>query len=515
MPAGADLIIGGVSLGIAAPAIISSILSSVKSLRELFQVYQRRDSKFEAVIAQFQGHFVQVENICKFLQNFSGSVNDRERIFFHKAQGILHDLLIEFRAELVMNSDGKGGPKTLNFMLRGKPALIKLHEEMEGWERTFYNTYQSMFVAANRHFMGSPRASTLAAQGTRIDNLLSIIQQSLRPPTPAEVAAMKLPSNRVEGHPGTLVDCSRVSLISPYESTRYLVESYRDSASEHDTREVAALLSRGDPRIVNILRCEGYFGKKLRYAIPSQYSDPRTLRKALIGDKVHPYAKHPLEERLLLMRKLASAVLYVHTARHVHKRIRAENVILFSRPIPGSLDGARTRWPFSLGEPFLLGFDLSRKNDATSERTKVSNPIESFYLPPDRQGDDPSRKYSMLDDVYSLGVLFLEIARWKSFVDPHSREQFLPLKRAKALVAPNSNTPLSAERTHSRLCDIAKNEAAREMGSIIADVILKCLCCTTGDQALGVGSTLNDSEGVAVGRAYIETVLAQLDRVSL
>ena len=49
-------------------------------------------------------------------------------------------------------------------------------------------------------------------------------------------------------------------------------------------------------------------------------------------------------------------------------------------------------------------------------------PQETYYLAFDRQGD-PTRKYSVLDDLYSLGVAFLEKALWQSFMHPRLDEQ--------------------------------------------------------------------------------------------
>ena len=68
-----------------------------------------------------------------------------------------------------------------------------------------------------------------------------------------------------------------------------------------------------------------------------------------------------------------------------------------------------------LGEPFLFGFDLVRRAQKQSRRQGTTHFHRAQYLPTDHQGD-PQRDYAMLNDIYSFGVLLLEIALWTSFV---------------------------------------------------------------------------------------------------
>lgn len=109
---------------------------------------------------------------------------------------------------------------------------------------------------------------------------------------------------------------------------------------------------------------------------------------------------HSLDQRLQVMKQLASALLFVHTADLVHKSIRADNIVLFQRTDRTQPSPPQDDREDMLGQPFLLGFDLSRKTEASSEREKTTDFHKAYYLPPDRQGDT-NRKYSMLDDIYS------------------------------------------------------------------------------------------------------------------
>ena len=255
------------------------------------------------------------------------------------------------------------------------------------------------------------------------------------------------------------------------------------------------------------------------------------------------------------MKRLASALLFIHMADHVHKSIRADNVILFASSddtdddsAASSSSGGSTKSGSSsssssakskiIGTPFLLGFDLVRKDAQATEWSKTTDTHKYYYLPPDRQGD-PQRKYSMLDDVYSLGVLFLEIALCLSFVKPipprlsplsppdsQEKETTISWRRHPILLEEQSHShsktstrpipvPLQPEPLRRRLIAQAKKSAARTMGSTIAGLIVSCLSCLHDPDAFGSREALQDQDGILMGIAYVKQVLSVLDQVSL
>ena len=74
--------------------------------------------------------------------------------------------------------------------------------------------------------------------------------------------------------------------------------------------------------------------------------NPRSLRCLL-----QEAALHPLNERLDYAKQLAHSVLYIHTARFVHKNIRLETIMVFE-------DSKSV-----IRSPFLLGFQKFRPAD--------------------------------------------------------------------------------------------------------------------------------------------------------
>ncbi|ORY11543.1 hypothetical protein BCR34DRAFT_601323 [Clohesyomyces aquaticus] len=92
-----------------------------------------------------------------------------------------------------------------------------------------------------------------------------------------------------------------------------------------------------------------------------------------------------VNERLKLAIELAKSLMLVHHSKFVHKNIRPETVIV-----------SQTK-------------SRSWARDARLEK--------HVYRPPSRQGLNPETDYTMQHDIYSLGVVLLEIGLWTSFVE--------------------------------------------------------------------------------------------------
>jgi hypothetical protein len=132
------------------------------------------------------------------------------------------------------------------------------------------------------------------------------------------------------------------------------------------TKEVcnlARVLSKVDPMTFGLLKCRGIIkGSEITrdrlgspkelptftfvFDISPELSNPRSLRSIL--QKATPYA---LNERFELARQLTHSILYVHTARFVHKNIRPETIVVFENE------------KSKIGASFLLGFEKFRHED--------------------------------------------------------------------------------------------------------------------------------------------------------
>jgi hypothetical protein len=133
------------------------------------------------------------------------------------------------------------------------------------------------------------------------------------------------------------------------------------------TKEVcnlARILSKVDPATFGVLKCRGII-KGLETVVPYPHSlakelptftfvfdvspdlsNPRSLRSIL-----QQAAAYSLNERFELAQQLTRSILYLHTARFVHKNIRPETIVVFQN--------AKSE----IGAPFLLGFKKVRHED--------------------------------------------------------------------------------------------------------------------------------------------------------
>lgn len=197
---------------------------------------------------------------------------------------------------------------------------------------------------------------------------------------------------------------------------------------KNDVMDLARILSAEDIASRGILNCKGYRHDEekhhfeLVFRIPDHLTKPRSLRAVLTDKEFKDRVLHPLDERLSLVKQLARAVLHVLSKNHVHKNIRPETILLFevsspNRSGPPQSPGNAKAFPISLGEAFLTGFERVRKDDADTVLMQEMTWAEDIYRHLSRQGENHLEgKFTILYDVYSLGVCLLEIAMWRSFV---------------------------------------------------------------------------------------------------
>ncbi len=117
-------------------------------------------------------------------------------------------------------------------------------------------------------------------------------------------------------------------------------------------------------------------------------------------------------------------------------------------------------FPHGLGHAFLVGFEYARRGTGASTGSGHWNWKEDIYRHPDRQnkdGIDLEIYYTMKYDIYSAGVVLLELGTWTSLVRDCPR-----LKLAE---------PDERRRLLLDYCD----KIAGAMGSRYAALVKKCI----------------------------------------
>ncbi|KAI0540438.1 serine/threonine protein kinase [Xylaria digitata] len=306
----------------------------------------------------------------------------------------------------------------------------------------------------------------------------------------------------------------------------FLVEyrTYSDDAREWEiknhrrvVREIAVILHHADTRLMGILHCDGFLWDslsnrfELKFPFPEGLSKPRTLLDLLQDpENRRSGVKHPLNQRVSLAKRIVKAVFVLHAAGFVHKQIRPDNVVIFERVSthnPTGTQGAaeRTKYPYALGEPFLVGFDSVRKVDAASLMLPVEDWKKSIYLSPERHRLQQGDEFQMHHDIFSLGVLLLEMAFWASFQDKGSQLGKRVWKDGSALRSPGE--------LKSIYLSLASGAVPRLMGQKYADVVSACL---TGLQSEGRSAKdLEDGDGIVVGTKYVTAIIKKLEEISI
>ncbi|KAG7412298.1 hypothetical protein Forpe1208_v008436 [Fusarium oxysporum f. sp. rapae] len=193
-------------------------------------------------------------------------------------------------------------------------------------------------------------------------------------------------------------------------------------ASQNQIHDLALLLhSEKKPQEFRTLECIAMVDMPVaeeedaRYGLVFKLEEGQqvyTLLELLSRDGSAPKS---LTERLKLVKLLSKTLLFLHLGSWLHKGIRSDNVLFLSSDISR----------VDLGAAYIGGFDYSRLFRETRLTQNVGdNRFQNVYRHPDHQGhplqqngesaDRPSFSYKA--DLYSLGVLLVEIGLWSPVI---------------------------------------------------------------------------------------------------
>lgn len=178
---------------------------------------------------------------------------------------------------------------------------------------------------------------------------------------------------------------------------------------------LAVLLSTAKDRSFLTLHCLGFFEDGDRFAFIFQYPTKPTEFSiaphpvSLLDLLRDPTMQPSVTARIRLTLSLCSTLLALHTAGWLHKDLRSENILFFPSHQSSSVPSRKF-----ISEPYLTGFAFSRIDSPTEISEQPSaDPLSDIYRHPHALGD-PSISFEKRMDLYSLGVVMVEIAEWRA-----------------------------------------------------------------------------------------------------
>ncbi len=280
-------------------------------------------------------------------------------------------------------------------------------------------------------------------------------------------------------------------------------------------RKLAALLNHEPkPEAFRTPHCLGYFDKASPDAGGEDEEDILNMRLGIIFDRPQGRDLHPslppvslrellkgdrkpsVTDRVALAHTISNCLLSLHIVDWLHKGLRSHN-ILFFRAKDGSVDYSK---------PYLSGFDFSRPA-RPDEMTDVPGDDAEFnlYRHPHAQSTNPGERerFRKSFDIYSVGVIFVEIAHWATV------DEILGI----SLNAARGRPSIALRVRDNLLAREQVAELAANMGRVYGDATRKCI---SGGRDLGLDDAedeMNDTVAAKLSMAFFEEVVKSLGEV--
>ncbi|KAF2232530.1 hypothetical protein EV356DRAFT_568620 [Viridothelium virens] len=231
---------------------------------------------------------------------------------------------------------------------------------------------------------------------------------------------------------------------------------------------------------------------------------PRPLTRLQYGGKNYLPNIAPLGIRFELARKVFNAVVFLHASGWLHKNIRTNSVIVFRQLHQhGRKD--------DLHDPYLGGYNFSRSDDV-KEDEKSTKELEDgsesgseldteadlgprmysrrfnelrldHYHHPDKRAS-PRRMYRHAYDVYSLGIVLLEIGFWSRLESIREDYDDNGYKSVRSRV----HFPEDPYEFRRFVVENYLDKLRFTCGDVYADVVYKCLMVNATDSEIGEAS---------------------------
>lgn len=247
-----------------------------------------------------------------------------------------------------------------------------------------------------------------------------------------------------------------------------------------------------------VLYCHGFYEANEHYGLVYQLPPTEgategcmqceSLGNILLDSRYTQLLEANVQNRLDLAKSLANTMYHLHSVQWLHKSFNPDNILLFGYKSPS---GVRFDWT----RPYVVGFDASRANRADSDRLPPSLRWENrVYTHPLRQRTGEYARFQKIFDIYSLGVVLLEIGMLRCFKHLDYR------KDPKWTEVPGNDIK-------ARFVEIARG-FKRVMGRTYAEIVEVCL---TGE--FRVAQDEEDADETRLLEAFRSEVCERFEQV--
>ncbi|OCL12826.1 hypothetical protein AOQ84DRAFT_137753 [Glonium stellatum] len=262
--------------------------------------------------------------------------------------------------------------------------------------------------------------------------------------------------------------------------------------------QLSALLEKREkPEEFGIPNCLGFFQDKpprnrfgFILEMPKR-SQRKAVPKSLFEILTNEQSKSTINERIEIAQGVVTSLFCLHAVGWLHKGLRSASILFSDTSSEGSI-----------GKPFISGFEYARPFALNMTSTRPPNDLMwAIYCHPDYQGNAPG-PYCKVFDIYSLGIILLEIAYWKTADELFQITEEVKGAEARALVKAEAQVTLTKDK--------AKKQAAQE-----AEVFKSGLLKRTRDRILNDDSGLMSYVKHTMGKRYYNAVIACIQGVDI
>lgn len=230
---------------------------------------------------------------------------------------------------------------------------------------------------------------------------------------------------------------------------------------------------------LHTLDCLGYTDDSIRSRYGLVYKAPAksfsTLHSLITSNDLRT---PDLGDRFKLAHTLAVALWSLHSLDWLHKSLSSYNILFFPSTFASSETKATAvSATVTIPSPYLLGFDASRPDHLTETSVASKNPSSmDLHRHPHSLNGLEKKPYCKSYDIYSLGLVLLEIGLWKvlqAYYKPHYTAERFRDKVVLSVLVPGlgSKTGVLYRQVIERCLSVKENLTGEEAGSLMGYVV--------------------------------------------